>query len=295
MNSIAATAGPAAKPRLGFFGWGGQSAALWEALQGGASPPADTPIFIPGGGRAATRSSQSIIPHPEPSQPVTLQPVPSVEALFSVCDSIMVELPPAQVKQVIPMIRLSIADRHMLVLLGQSWSIDAVLGQLNERKLVRCMVLPSRQGQPPLVAFCATPFVEAAELEAFRGLFAHVEHLMEAAGETQFLAMLSLAGIAPAGFYTIVDALADGAQMVGLPREQALRLTAALLSDSAQRVLEDGRHPALLREDALENSVAASGLMELESAGIRGLMMRTVERAMARVRQGASQLPNEEE
>jgi pyrroline-5-carboxylate reductase len=271
----------AAMPRLGFIGWGAESAAFWETLQSGASVPgADTPGFFPGGQLPAE---------------TPLQPVPSVEALFDACDTILIELPPAQVRQVMPMIRLSIADRHMLVLLGQSPSVNSLLRQLNERKLVRCMVLPFRQGQPPLVAYFATPFVEPEELAAFRGLLAHIDHVLEVADETQFEVMQGLAAIAPAGFYTIMDALADGALMMGLPREQALRLIATLLSDTAQRLLEGGGHPALLREEALRSRGAAAGLMELESAGVRGLMMRTVERAMEQIRTASTPTPQEEE
>lgn len=276
-----ATADSSARPRLGFIGWGAESAAFWETLQKGpAAPWADTPGFFPGG-------------HPPAEAP--LQPLPSVEALFGVCDTIMVELPPAQMRQVMPMVRLSIADRHMLVLLGQWPSVHSLLRQLNERKLLRCMVLPFREGQPPLVAYCATPFVEPSELAAFRGLLAHIDHVVEVADETQFEVMQGLAGIVPVGFYTIMDALADGALMMGLPREKALRLIATLLSDTAQRLLEGGGHPALLREEALHSNGAAAGLMELESAGVRGLMMRTVERTMEKIRTNSTLTPQEED
>ncbi len=276
-----ATAEIAAKPRLGFIGWGAESAAFWETLQKGPTAPwADTPGFFPGG---------------RPPAEAPLQPVPSVESLFGVCDTIMVELPPAQVRQVMPMIRLSIADRHMLVLLGQSPSVQSLLRQLNERKLVRCMVLSFRDGQPPLVAYCATPFVEPAELATFRGLLAHLDHVLEVADETQFEVMQGLASIAPVGFYTIMDALADGALMMGLPREKALRLIATLLSDTAQRLLEGGGHPALLRGEALRSNGAAAGLMELESAGVRGLMMRTIERTMEQIRANSTPTPQEED
>ncbi|MCZ6728915.1 MAG: pyrroline-5-carboxylate reductase, partial [SAR324 cluster bacterium] len=81
----------------------------------------------------------------------------------------------------------------------------------------------------------------------------------------------------------ILDAMADGALMMGLPRAEAQRFMASVLLNAAQTMLESGKHPALLREEALQFNLAASGLMELESAGLRGLMMRTVERAVARL------------
>lgn len=265
-NANADASADTARPRIGFIGWGPDNAALWEALRSGpAGDAAQAPLFVPGGSAAADSP---------------LQPLPTVEALFAACDTIIVELPPDQAQQMMPLMRLSIADRHVLVLMGREWSMDDALRHLNERKLVRCFILPFHEARRRLVAFCATPFVEAEERQAFRGLFAHPEQVLELADETQFEVMLGLAGLVPTTFYTIVDALADGALMMGLPRPQGLQFIASVLLDAATSMLEGGKHPALLREEALQSEAAASGLMELESAGIRGLMMRAVRRAM---------------
>lgn len=289
MTSLPATTQSSGAHRLGFIGWGAQSVVFWEAVQGGSPAPNDTAQGGPaandtaqGGSGAPGTDTPLYIPDGQGTADSPLHPVPTVEALFSACDMIVMELPPQQVRQIMPMIRLSITDRHILVLLGSGWSVDSMLQQLNDRKLVRCMVLPMGEGHAPLMAYFTTPFVEAAEVTAFRGLFAHVDHALEVSSESEFQVMQSLAAVAPAAFYTIMDALADGALMLGLSRKQALRLIAALLSDSAGRVLEDGSHPALLREEALQSRAAASGIVELESAGIRGVMMRTLERAMDR-------------
>jgi pyrroline-5-carboxylate reductase len=281
MTSLPATTQSSETHRLGFIGWGAQSAAFWEAALGGDTAPSEhTPLFVPDGQGAADSP---------------LHPVPTVEALFTACDMIVMELPPQQVKLIMPMIRLSITDRHILVLLGPGWSVDSMLRQLNDRKLVRCQVLPMGERHAPLMAYFTTAFVEAGEVAAFRGLFAHVDHALEVSSEREFQVMQSLAAVAPAAFYTIMDALADGALMLGLSRKQALRLIAALLSNAAAQVLEDGAHPALLREEALQSGAAASGIVELESAGIRGVMMRTLERAMAHTRGSSIQQTKEEE
>jgi pyrroline-5-carboxylate reductase len=265
-NAKANANADSARPRIGFIGWGEENAALWEALRGGpAGDAAEATLFMPGGGGAAD---------------APLQPLPTVEALFAACDTIIVELPPDQAEQMMPLMRLSIADRHVLVLMGRAWSMDDALRHLNERKLVRCFILPFREARRPLVAFCATPFLEAEERQAFRALFAHAEQVLELADETQFEVILGLAGLVPTAFYTIIDALADGGLMMGLPRQQGLQFIGSVLLGAATSMLEGGKHPALLREEALQSEAAATGLMELESAGIRGLMMRAVRRAM---------------
>ncbi len=81
----------------------------------------------------------------------------------------------------------------------------------------------------------------------------------------------------------MADAMADGALMMGLPRRDALPFLVANLLASARNMREGGEHPALLREKELEAEIAAAGLMELESAGLRGILMRVVEKAIRKI------------
>ncbi len=258
-----------AAPRVGFIGWGVENQAMWELLRASAGGAGEEmPFFMPGN---------------RPGDAGPLRPLPTVEGLFAASETIMVDAPPEQVDQITPEMRLSITDRHVLVLMGEGWSMEAVWRHLNERKLVRCLISPFRDAGQPLLAFYSAPYLEPGDVAAFRALFAHLDAVLELQDEIQFLVVQGLAGIAPAAFYTILDAMADGALMMGLPRAEALRFMASLLLGAAQNMLDSGKHPALLREEALQYNLAASGLMELESAGLRGLMMRTVERAIARL------------
>ncbi len=136
------------------------------------------------------------------------------------------------------------------------------------------------------MAFYAATYLNPAELSGFRGLFGGLELVLELESERQFEVVLGLAELAPAAIFTIMDAMADGALMMGLPRETALKFIATVLLGSAQELIESGRHPALLRESALESSSAAAGLMELETAGIRGLLMRAVRETMTEIAAG---------
>ncbi len=260
--------GPA--PRIGFIGWGAGSRALLDNL-GQVQPEVLTtaPLFMAGDA---------------PEVPPALPLLPTVEALFSACDTIVVDALSSDAGQILPLMRLSISDRHVVVLMGQNWRLSRVLSHLNERKLVRCLVNPLRAGHNTLIAYYPTPYLSAEEVLAFRGLFAHLNTVIELASEAEFEVVLGLAGIAPATFYTVMDALADGALMMGLPRRPALTFIASILLGAAQEMLKEGSHPALLREEALQYEASAAGLMELESAGIRGLMMRTVRQAMEELR-----------
>ena len=57
-----------------------------------------------------------------------------------------------------------------------------------------------------------------------------------------------LSGSGPAYFYLVIEALADGAVLMGLPRDLALQLSAQTAAGAAEMVLRTGEHPAALRD-----------------------------------------------
>lgn len=256
---------PAEIPAIAFIGWSRESEAVLESLEHSS----------PGLGKSAPffRLGEA---GPPPGLPVS----PTVEALFSASDFIFIAPPFEATEPLLPTMRLSISDRHTVVLLGQDWSLTPVLEHLHERKLVRCLIFPSTAGGPTLMAYHASIYLNDGEQAAFRNLFSHLKMVLALEDEARFEAALGLASFAPAAFITIIDALGDAALMAGLPRAEALPFIASLLLGSMSELLESGRHPALLREEALGNPVAAAGLVELESAGIRGLMMRAFNRGL---------------
>ena len=264
MNESGLTVSPEL-PALGFVGWGAESRLVWDALSE-RFPDLEKSVQLYLPGRAAG---------PLPA----VKPLPTVEALFSVSRVIFIGGKPEELEPVLPLMRLAVSDRHILVVMGHNWSMGTLLRQLHERKLVRCLVSPLPGAGSSLIAFHAAPYLAPEDLEIFRGLFSHLELLLELPSEAQFRVVLGLAGFAPAVFYTIMDAIADGALMMGLSRPVALKFVATLLAGAAQNLLEEGAHPALLRERALEHEVAAAGVLEVESAGIRGLMMRAIQRS----------------
>jgi pyrroline-5-carboxylate reductase len=194
-----------------------------------------------------------------------------------------VDLSPADWRSVLPGLRLAISDRNVVVLAGHGISMSAALKQLHERKLIRCVVTPHGNPAEAILAYHPARWVRAEDADRFRALFPHLAQVLELRDEAQFDVVRALSGIAPAVMYTMADAFADGALMMGLPRAQALAYLAGVLL-GASRAMTGGEHPAVLRDSALEAEPAAAGLMELESSGMRGLMMRVVDQAVRQVR-----------
>lgn len=255
---------------IGFAGWGQANQMIFQLLQA-RSPRlgAELRLLAPAAGTDI---------------PADVRTVPTVEGLLGESGPIFVDLDSAALQQVLPLMRLAISDRNIMVLAGDGLSAGTVLRHLHERKLIRCLVTPFQSPAQATLAYYATPYVQRSEMAVFRALFEHVECVVQLDSEVQFEVARGLAGVAPAVFFTMVDAMADGALMTGLPRAEALPFLASVMLGAAHVLRESGEHPALLRERTLAAAAAAAGLMEFESAGLRGLMMRVVDKAIRQTR-----------
>lgn len=76
----------------------------------------------------------------------------------------------------------------------------------------------------------------------------------------------------------MIEALADGAVMMGLPRSTAMELAAHVLRGTARMVLETGAHPAVLRDSVCTPAgCTIAGLLVMEDGKIRSVLARAIE------------------
>jgi pyrroline-5-carboxylate reductase len=89
-----------------------------------------------------------------------------------------------------------------------------------------------------------------------------------------------LSASGPAFIYIIIEALADGGVMRGLPRQVATELVAQMTLGAAEMVLATGKHPAALKDDVTTPAgCTIAGILALEDGRIRSVLARGVETA----------------
>ncbi|KAF6100775.1 pyrroline-5-carboxylate reductase 3 [Phyllostomus discolor] len=119
-----------------------------------------------------------------------------------------------------------------------------------------------------------------------------VRSLLEACGqceevpEAQVDIHTGLSGSGVAFVCLFSEALAEGAVKMGMPSGLAHRIAAQTLLGTAKTLLQQGRHPALLRTDVCTpGGTTVYGLHALERGGLRAATMSAVEAATCRARE----------
>lgn len=93
-------------------------------------------------------------------------------------------------------------------------------------------------------------------------------------------AVTSLGASGPAFVYVMIEAMADGGVMMGLPRAVALQMAAQVFQGAARMVLSTGFHPAALKDQVTTPAgCTIAGILTMEDGRIRSVLARTIQEA----------------
>ena len=107
-------------------------------------------------------------------------------------------------------------------------------------------------------------------------------------------AVTGLSGSGPAYAMLMIEALADGGVLQGLPREQAMRMAAMTLAGSARLYLEGDVHPAELKDQICSpGGTSIEAIRELEKSGLRSALIEAVAAATGKSTELGRQTKND--
>jgi len=204
-------------------------------------------------------------------------------ALADACETIVLCVKPYQARDVLLGIRERLTERHTLVSICASVTLDDLRLATDGRPGAIVRAMPNT---PCLVGAGMTVFaasgVAASKIAAVQALFVPLGRTA-VVDESLMDGVTALSGCGPAYGYLIIEALGDAGVKCGLPRATATLLAAQTLLGSAKMVLDRNVHPASLRDEVMTPAgCTIDGLLALEDGKLRSVLMSAVLAAAAR-------------
>jgi pyrroline-5-carboxylate reductase len=288
--------------KLGFIGCGKMATALAHGvLQSGLCAPTDVALSdaVPAVAEALARNTGARV-------------VANNDELVAACDTVILAVKPHDAIAAIQAIHSGGMESSM------SWAwrtggdqaskllLSIVAGlplaKLEAAATGRFRVIRAMPNTPALVLRGATAYAAGSkatpeDLQLANQIFGSVG-LAVPVKESLLDAVTGLSGSGPAYIYMVIEALADGGVLMGLPRDLALQLAAQTVSGAAEMVLGSAspptmtpaNHPAVLRDQVTSpGGTTAAALETLEQRGLRAALIAAVRAATERAHQlGAS-------
>lgn len=193
---------------------------------------------------------------------------------------IVLAVKPNNVSIVMDELKPYLTTDHLLISIAAGVRISQIESKLNYGvRVVR--VMPN---QPALVGSSASAFAmgksaKPEDKETVMNVLRSIG-IAFAVDEKLLDAVTGLSGSGPAFVYVVIEAMADGGVLAGLPRDIATKLAAQTVLGAAKTVLESNAHPAILKDMvASPAGTTIEGLLVLEQSGVRGAFIEAVEAA----------------
>lgn len=162
-------------------------------------------------------------------------------------------------------------------------------------KIAHARFMRAMTNTPSAVCRAATALAKggrstAEDLALARNVFGAIGVVVEVE-EEQIDAVTALAGSGPAFVYTVIEALAQGAQECGLPAETAMTLAAQTVLGAARLAVESKKSPEeLIKMVVTPGGTTAAGLAEMERLGTKAGLIAAVHAATKRGSEMAQEL-----
>lgn len=195
-------------------------------------------------------------------------------------DIMIVAVKPSVVPVVLKDIHSSVTNLHLVI----SVAMGVTVGQLEQGLPRGTRVIRAMPNTPALIRTGASVFVRGTD--ATENDANVTTQLFKAVGtcdqvpEYMMDIITGLSGSGPAYVYVLIEALADGAVRMGLPRDLAYRLAAQTVVGAGKMVLDTKEHPGQLKDNVMSpGGTTAAGLYALEKNGFRSALLDAVEAA----------------
>lgn len=193
-------------------------------------------------------------------------------------DIIILAITPQVMDRVLQEIGGFLKKDQLLISIAAGISVSLIEKRMEEPvPVIRAMPNTAALVKEAITAICRGHYATQKDEDIAKEIFSSIG-LVYPLEEKLMDVVTGLSGSGPAYIYLVIEALSDGAVLMGMEREQALLFTAQTVLGAAAMVLKGDMHPAVLRELVTSpGGTTITALSHLESTGVRGSFIKAVE------------------
>ena len=194
-------------------------------------------------------------------------------------ETIILAVKPNMYKSVVEEIKSELTEDKLIITIAAGISIENMEEWLGyDLKIIRTMPnTPALVGQA-MSAVCPNKNVSEEELKYCINIFESFGEC-EVLEEKYFDGFIAVAGSSPAYVFMFIEAMADGAVKLGIPRAKAYKMAAQSVLGSAKMVLETGKHPGELKDMVCSPAgTTIDAVVELEKLGFRNSVIQAMDK-----------------
>lgn len=244
----------------GFIGAGNMAGAIIKGMTVGSGSFEGRDIFVYDLNASAAKSLADIC---------KVNVCSSAEDVIASSDVLVLAVKPNVLPDVVTQLKNKIIEKSPLVIsIAAGKTLEFLEGLIaKDFPIVRVMPNINAKVGCATSAFCTTETVSDEQKAIVKKLFSTVGAVTELS-EKMFSIHSVIGGAAPAFAYLYIDALSRAAVKAGMPKKQALELTAQTVLGSAKMVLESGEHPwELIDQVCSPGGTTIEGVCSLEANG----------------------------
>lgn len=203
----------------------------------------------------------------------------TIEELMNGCEYIVLSVKPQYYESVAKQIKHLITSEHIMITVAPSFTLEDMRKLLGENVcLIRTMPnTPALIGQG-ITAYCYQENqIKEEALKDFLMYFESFGALIKVE-ESLMPAVVATTGSSPAYVYLFIEAMADAAVSMGMPRAMAYQMSSLAIKGSAEMVLQTEKHPGELK-DAVTSPAGTTikAVLAMEEAGFRNSVIKGME------------------
>lgn len=194
-------------------------------------------------------------------------------------DILFLAIKPNIFKEIILDIKENIGKDTIIISIAAGISMEDMKKWIgDDYKIVRTMPnTPALVGEA-ISAICPNNNLQENEVEEVCKIF-NMFGKYEILEEKYFHGFIALCGSSPAYVFMFIEAMADAAVKIGIPRNKAYKMAEQAVLGSAKLALETGKHPGELKDMVCSpGGTTIDAVVELENGGFRSTIIKALEK-----------------